>query len=340
VSTHQRPLAIGIEFSDVEFEASVRDGLQAIETALLASVRSDDEFVADAAKYLVEAGGKRFRPLLALLAAHFGNPEADGVVMSAVVCELTHLATLYHDDVMDEATVRRGAMSANSRWSNTVAILTGDFLFSRASDILADLGPEAVRIQARCFERLVTGQIRETVGPKPGADPIDHYLGVLAQKTGSLIAASAELGARFAGVDEQTVDSLRAFGEQIGVAFQISDDILDIASETGQSGKTPGTDLREGVQTLPMLYALRLSDDGHADADAQRLGSLVSRPITDPAEHADALALLRSSDALEQARETMLSYADAARSTLSTLQKVPARVALEALVDLVVLRTG
>jgi heptaprenyl diphosphate synthase len=327
--------AIGIEFDDRELESSVRAGLDAIELALRASVRSEDEFVDGAAKYLVDAGGKRFRPLLALLAAQFGDPAADGVVMSAVVCELTHLATLYHDDVMDEATVRRGAESANSRWNNTVAILTGDFLFARASDILADLGPEAVRIQARCFERLVTGQIRETVGPKDGADPIDHYLAVLADKTGSLIAASAELGARFAGVDDQVVESLRAYGEQIGVAFQISDDILDIASERGQSGKTPGTDLREGVQTLPVLYALR-----SAEADSARLRELVSKPITDDAEHAEALALLRASYATEQARETMLSYADAARATLSALPDVPARAALEALADLVVLRTG
>jgi heptaprenyl diphosphate synthase len=192
-----------------------------------------------------------------------------------------------------------------------------------------------VRIQARCFQRLVSGQIRETVGPRPGVDPIDHYLDVLADKTGSLIATSAELGARFAGVDDGLIESLRAYGEQIGVAFQISDDILDIASETGQSGKTPGTDLREGVQTLPVLYALR-----DAGADTSRLAELVSKPITDDAEHAEALGLLRSSDALAQARETMLGYADAARAALRSLPDVPARAALEALADMVVLRTG
>ena len=286
--------------------------MQAVEVALRASVRSEDEFVADVARYLVMAGGKRFRPLLALLAAQFGYPEADGVVMSAVVCELTHLATLYHDDVMDEATVRRGAVAANSRWTNTVAILTGDFLFARASDILADLGPEAVRIQARCFERLVTGQIRETVGPKPGVDPIEHYLAVLADKTGSLIATSAEFGARFAGVDPDTVDSLRVFGEQFGIAFQISDDIIDIASDTGQSGKTPGTDLREGVQTLPVLYALQSTDP--AGAPAARTDQ--------PADHRrrracrGAALLMRSPTAIEQARQTVQSYAEAARGAL------------------------
>ena len=330
-------LAVGIEFDDPVLEATVRDGLQTIESALKAAVRSEDEFVSSVAKYLVNAGGKRFRPLLALLAAQFGDVDADtdGVVMSAVVCELTHLATLYHDDVMDEATVRRGATAANTRWTNTVAILTGDFLFARASDILADLGPEAVRIQARCFERLVTGQIRETVGPKAGVDPVDHYLSVLADKTGSLIATSAEFGARFAGVDEHTVDCLRDFGEQFGMAFQISDDILDIASESGQSGKTPGTDLREGIQTLPVLYALQSTD-----AAGSRLRELISRPLDDDDEHAEALVLLRSSEALQQARATVLEYAESARATIAGLPELPAKAALQALADLVVVRSA
>ena len=254
---------------------------------------------------------------------------------AAVVVELTHLATLYHDDVMDEARVRRGAVSANARWDNTVAILTGDFLFSRASNLLADLGPHGVRLQARTFERLVTGQIRETVGPKPGADAIDHYLAVLADKTGSLIATAAEFGGHYSGADEGTVATLRDFGEQIGVAFQISDDILDIASESDQSGKTPGTDLREGVPTLPVLYALRSDDRG-----ADELRDLVSHPLIDDAEHAKALRLLRDSTALDQARGTLQSYADSARDMLAGLPDLPARAAFEALTDIVTARTG
>ena len=199
------------------------------------------------------AGGKRFRPMLALLAAQLGDPDAPEVIVAPPwSCELTHLATLYHDDVMDEAAVRRGAPSANSRWSNSVAILTGDLLFARASDLLADLGPEAVRIQARTFERLVTGQIRETVGARPGEDPVAHHLAVLADKTGSLVATSARFGAGFAGVDASLVEALTAFGEEVGVAFQLSDDLLDIVSEGGASGKSPGTDLREGIATLPV----------------------------------------------------------------------------------------
>ena len=216
--------------------ASMAEGLARVEAALTDAVGSEHAFIREAAGHLMSAGGKRFRPMLALLAAQLGDPDAPGVTESAVVCELTHLATLYHDDVMDEASVRRGAPSANSRWSNSIAILTGDLLFARASDLLADLGPEAVRIQARTFERLVTGQIRETVGAQAGDDPVAHYLEVLADKTGSLVATSARFGASFAGVDVELVRALTAFGEEVGVAFQLSDDLIDIVSEVGASG--------------------------------------------------------------------------------------------------------
>src|SRR5918993_118678 len=212
---------------------ALADGLARVEDALTSSVTSEHPFVSEAAGHLMAAGGKRFRPMLALLAAQLGDPDAPGVVESAVVCELTHLATLYHDDVMDEAAVRRGAPSANSRWGNSVAILTGDFLFARASDLLADLGPEAVRVQARTFERLVTGQLRETVGARDGEDRVSHYLEVLADKTGSLVATSARFGARFAGVSPELVTALTRFGEEVGVAFQLSDDLLDIVSQDG-----------------------------------------------------------------------------------------------------------
>jgi heptaprenyl diphosphate synthase len=327
--------ALGVEFGDAALETSVRAGLDAIENALRDSVRSDDPFVADAAGYLVAAGGKRFRPLVSVLSAHFGDATRPEVVPAAVVIELTHLATLYHDDVMDEAAVRRGAASANSRWDNTVAILTGDFLFSRASNLLADLGPHAVRLQARTFERLVIGQIHETVGPTDGTDPIEHYLSVVADKTGSLIATAAEFGSYYAGVEAPVIERLRVFAEHIGVAFQLSDDILDIASESVESGKTPGTDLREGIATLPVLYALRSGDGAGA-----RLRELVAHPLVEDAEHAEALSLLRGSTALDEARATLQTYADTARGMLAELPDVPARAAFEALTDTVIARTG
>ena len=328
-------IALGLSFDDPALEAAVRGGLDAVEAALREACDSHDVFVNAAAHHLVDAGGKRFRPLVSILASHFGSPDRAEVVPAAVVCELTHLATLYHDDVMDEAPVRRGAASANSRWDNTVAILTGDFLFSRASNILADLGPFAVRLQAQTFERLVIGQIHETVGPVEGADPITHYLDVLADKTGSLIATAAEFGAYYAGATPEVIAGLRTFGEQIGVAFQLSDDILDIASDTDESGKTPGTDLREGIATLPVLYALRSSAPSTA-----RLRDLVSRPLVDDDEHAEALALLRGSDAIAEARQTLAGYALAARATLAAMPHVPARDAFAALTDMVIARTG
>jgi heptaprenyl diphosphate synthase len=329
------PAPLGVTFDDPALELSVRTGLDAIEAVLHEAVRADDEFVSGAASYLIDAGGKRFRPLLTVLAGHFGDPSRPEITAAGAVCEITHLATLYHDDVMDEAPVRRGSESANARWDNTIAILTGDFLFSRASNILADLGPYAVRLQAQTFERLVIGQIRETVGPREGDDPIEHYLAVLADKTGSLIATAAEFGAHFAGADPAVIDGLRVFAQRIGVAFQLSDDILDIASESAESGKTPGTDLREGVATLPVLYALR-SDS----PDTDRLRVLVAAPIVDDAEVAEALTLLRASSALDEAQKTLRGYADSAREALAGLPDVPARAALEALTDIVTARTG
>jgi heptaprenyl diphosphate synthase len=315
--------------------AALADGLARVESALATAVGSEHPFVREAAGHLMAAGGKRFRPMLALLAAQLGDPDAPEVTRAAVVCELTHLATLYHDDVMDEAAVRRGAPSANSRWTNSIAILTGDLLFARASDLLADLGPEAVRVQAQTFERLVTGQIRETVGAQPGDDPIAHYLEVLADKTGSLVATSARFGAGFAGVEEPLVASLTAFGEEVGVAFQISDDLLDIVSQGGASGKSPGTDLREGIATLPALFALAGDDPAEA-----RLRELVAAPISDDAEHAEALALLRASDALTRANEVLGQYADRARARLDAVPAGDVRDALSALCDYVVTRTS
>ncbi len=326
---------LGLLLPDADLEASLGDGLAQVELGLRAAVASDDPFVADASRYLVDAGGKRFRPLLVLLAAQFGDPQASGVVPAGVVVELTHLATLYHDDVMDEAELRRGAQSANSRWDNTIAILTGDFLFARSSAILADLGPEAVRIQAHTFERLCTGQIRETVGPRTGQDPVAHHLAVVADKTGSLIAASGRYGALMSGAPSEAVEAMSRFGERIGVAFQLADDLVDITSESMQSGKTPGTDLREGIPTLASLLALA----GDLPGD-RRLRELLSRPLPDDAEHAEALALLRSHPAIESARAEANRWADSARGELTSLPEGAARDVLELLCDYVVSRTG
>ncbi len=325
---------LALPLGDGAVEADLRAGLATVEELLRDAVKSGYPFVTETSRHLVDAGGKRYRPLLVLLAAQFGDKNAPGVVPAAVVVELTHLATLYHDDVMDEAAMRRGAVSANARWSNTVAILTGDFLFARASDVLADLGPEAVRLQARTFERLVTGQIRETVGPGAGDDPVEHYLSVVIDKTGSLIATSARFGAMLSGADEQTIDVLTRFGERFGVAFQLSDDVLDVASESAESGKVPGTDLREGISTLPVLHARRSNDP----ADA-RLLELLDGDLTDESLRAEALTLLRGHSAMDAARADVRRWADDAKDVLAPLPDVPAKAVLLSLCDAVVSRT-
>ncbi|WP_030700867.1 MULTISPECIES: polyprenyl synthetase family protein [unclassified Streptomyces] len=329
----------GLHVRDQALEADVQSGLAAVEAGLLEATKSDVPFITEAAQHLLRAGGKRFRPLLVMLASQFGDPDAPGVVPAAVVVELTHLATLYHDDVMDEADVRRGVPSANTRWGNSVAVLTGDFLFARASHILADLGPEAVRIQAEAFERLVTGQILETAGPRDGRDPGDHYLDVLSGKTGSLVAVSGRFGALMSGADERTVDVLTQYGERLGIAFQLADDVLDIASDSHESGKTPGTDLREGIPTLPVLR-LRAQAAADGKPDDLELVELLDGDLSSDEALAEVLRRLRAHPALEQARQDTVRYAQEARATLAPLPEGYAKSALEELCDTVVHRAG
>jgi heptaprenyl diphosphate synthase len=325
-----------VELSDAALAAEVVQGLALVEDGLREAARAQHDLLGETSAYLMEAGGKRFRATLVLLAAQFGSPRDPRIVPAAVAIELTHLATLYHDDVMDEADVRRGSQSANARWGNSVAILTGDFLFARASTILADLGPEAVRIQAETFNRLVAGQINETIGPRPGQDLLDHYMGVITDKTSSLIATAGQFGAMFSGAPDGVAARLAPACAAIGVAWQLSDDILDVTSESAQSGKTPGTDLREGVTTLPVLHALRAA--GPQDA---RLVELLSKgDLSDPGEHADALGLLRAHPAMEMARNDLRQWIDRARSEIVALPDVPARAAFEQMCDFVIGRAG
>jgi heptaprenyl diphosphate synthase len=326
---------LGVPATDPDLEERLRKRLHEIEEGLRAATRSEFPLVTEAAQHLTFAGGKRFRPMLLLLAAEFGDPSASGVVPSALVVELTHVATLYHDDVMDEAQLRRGAPSANTNWSNSVAILVGDFLFAQASQIVADLGTDAVRLQARTFARLVQGQIRETQGPDEPRVALEHYLRVVADKTGSLIATSALFGAQMAGAPRPVQRAMRDFGERIGTAFQLADDIIDVVGRQEDLGKAPGTDLREGVPTLPSLVAM--TDPRPEDG---RLVELLSRPLTDDTEHAEGLRLLRTSPAIDLSRAYVQAEADAARVLLSDLPDIPARYALESLCDAVVTRSA
>jgi len=343
--------AVPVDFSDPALAADIADGLVGVEKVLAEAAVTEEALLTEASRHLIDAGGKRFRATLVLLAAHFGDSRDERIVPAAAAIELTHLATLFHDDVMDEASIRRGLPSANSRWSNTIAILTGDFLFARASGILAELGTEAIRIQAETFTQLVSGQVAETLGPRPGQDPLVHYLRVVENKTASLIATAGRFGAMFSDAPADVVARITAASHALGVAFQLSDDILDVASESAQSGKAPGTDLREGVRSLPVLHALAPPAAGPAAAGPPAAGSpgagdarlreLLSQDgLADDSEHAEALALLRAHPAMDAARADLRRWSDVARSEVAGLPDVPARHAFEVMCDFVVERTS
>ena len=317
-----------------EFTDNVTAKLALVEEELSRQAGADTPFVTEAANHIISAGGKRFRPLLVTLCSQFGKPVADvDLVRAAVVMELTHVASLYHDDVMDEASIRRGAESANSRWGNSVAIMVGDFLFARASETVAKLGTEYVALQTRTFSRLVQGQIAETRGPQPDEDPLEHYLQVVSDKTASLISAAAVFGAMVSDASAEIVESLREFGEQIGSVFQLSDDIIDITST--RTGKTPGTDLREGVATLPTLM-LQASTDPADD----ELKDLLTADLMDQHNLDRALAGLRASHVIDEARAVVQRRADLARDHLAILPAGDARTALETLCDEIVSRSS
>jgi len=314
---------IGIPNLDNQLEQFLISDLNKVEDLMRSHIKGDYPLVVETSRHLVEAGGKRLRPLLTLLAAQFGDPTNYDIIKAAVCCELTHLATLYHDDVMDDAVLRRGVVSANKKWDNAVAILTCDYLFSKVSDMLADIGPEAVKLQAKTFERLVIGQIKETQGKSEGLSQIDHYMKVVADKTGSLIATSARFGALLSGAPMEVVETLTKFGEKIGVAFQVADDLLDIASTETASGKTPGTDLKEGVPTLVTLFVM--ADNDSAD---KVLIEKLSKPISEE-DLSGVIQELRNHKALKKVQDYLSNVAKEANQLLVDLPNGPAKSALE-----------
>ncbi|MBT5616261.1 MAG: polyprenyl synthetase family protein, partial [Microbacteriaceae bacterium] len=287
------------------------------------------EDIADAvARYLFSAGGKRVRPLLTLLTSQWGEGINERVIRAAQIIELTHLATLYHDDVMDEAAQRRGVDATQTVWGNSVAILAGDLLFARAGSLVASQGQQAITLQAATFERLCLGQMRETVGPKEGQDPIEHYLSVLSDKTGSLIALSAEMGIRMSGGSEDLVPPLRRFGEKVGIAFQLVDDVIDLSDRGAGTGKPPGTDVRRGVTTLPMLYLeQRASSDAEAAELLGRLHLGTQGEATEEQFH-QAIQDLREHDVTAA---TMAKARDMADDAIAELSPVPAGIVRDAL---------
>lgn len=323
------------------FALAIEDGLQLVEDGLLREMTFADNLADVTARYLFEAGGKRIRPTLALLTAQLGLGNTPEVIIAAQSMEMTHLASLYHDDVMDDAEVRRGVPSAQSVWGNSVAILTGDLLFARAGRLIASLGEKAVSLQAATFERLCLGQLHETIGPTPTDDPIEHYLQVLSDKTGSLISAAAQVGVIFSDAPEEFQEPVLLFGEKIGVAFQLIDDVIDLAAEVEETGKTPGTDLRSGVSTLPLLYLRR---QAISDANAAALVSRIERgvqggPVASE-EFTVAIAELREHDVTRATLDEAHRWAREGIAALSPLPDGPVRKALTRFADTLVERSN
>lgn len=320
------------KLGDAKLLKQIESDLKVVENRIQEATAQTDSVVNTMSNHLAQAGGKRLRPLLVLLTSHLGSGTNSAVMEAAVVMEVTHLATLYHDDVMDEASTRRGVDAAHVVWGNSIAILTGDLLFARAANIVSHLGTDALQLQAQVFEQLVLGQLHETIGPGD-ADPLQHYLDVVRDKTGSLIALSARMGALLSGADEAFQESLQLYGERVGIAFQLADDLIDIRASKKDSGKVAGTDILAGVPTLP---ALLLS--GYEDAESKQLAADIAS--ASEANIASVLERLRNHPVMAEAEEVTDSWAEMAIDALRPLPSGSVKSALEAFARAVVDRKG
>lgn len=335
--------AIPSRSDEPTLERVVESSLETVEDLLLGSIVGFGDLVDRLTSHLAEAGGKRLRPLLTLISAQLGAPHraaSEAVIDAATAVELTHLASLYHDDVMDSAPSRRGVDSAQIIWGNNRAILAGDLLFARASRLIAGLGPESVEYHARMFERLCMGQLNETFGPEPDADPVEFYLQVLADKTGSLVAAAAHLGAFHAGAGKEVAGMVETFGENVGVAFQLADDVLDLASPAEVTGKTPGTDLREGVNTMPVLLLKEAERAGTLDPEGRRILELLDQDLTSDEALEEVVEALCAHPVLEQTRDLARAWAQKAVDALEGLPESDAKDSLEAFAMMMVDRAA
>ena len=343
-ATQALPMRLFRGAQDRRQAKALQDQLELIEAGLLENLGFASA-VADApARYLLDAGGKRIRPMLTLLASELGEGPNELVRQAAQAVEITHLASLYHDDVMDDAKLRRGVPAAQTVWSNSIAILAGDLLFARASTLVSGMGEEAILLQARTFERLCLGQLHETVGPQPGDEPIAHYLQVLADKTGALIACAARMGVMFGRGPIEYADPVMEYGERIGVAFQLIDDVIDLSPKKEQTGKRAGTDLRAGVATLPLLLLRDRAAQGNT-ADAALLAS-IDAGVAAIAEGADPGLLdpeveaLRAHEVTRETEATARRWAEDAVRTLEVLPKSSVKRALERMAESIVSREG
>lgn len=296
-----------------------------IEAAMRAAVVTNDAYLTELASHLIVAGGKRLRPVITAVAGQVGGGQVtDDIVQGGVSCELVHLGSLYHDDVMDEAETRRGVETVNARWGNLQAILAGDFLLSKASEIAASLGTEVAGLLARTIGWLCEGQIEELRHTYNAARTEPSYLASIGGKTASLYGTAARIGGIVAGLERPTIDALTEYGIAYGMVFQIVDDILDLTATAEQLGKPSGHDMEEGVYTLPVLHTLAAGN-----VAAEELRDMLGKPL-DAAEREKGLAIVRTEGGIASAVEVANTYVAAAVAACSTLGQSAAVEAMRA----------
>ncbi|MBJ7362027.1 MAG: polyprenyl synthetase family protein [Ilumatobacteraceae bacterium] len=305
-----------------DLESSDADRLR-LDEALMASVKTPDAYLTEIASHLLLAGGKRLRPMFSVVASQVaGGPTTEEAIQGGISCELVHLGSLYHDDVMDESPTRRGVETVNAKWGNLQAILAGDFLLARASEIAASLGTEVAALLARTIGRLCEGQIEELRHTYNVARPLESYLSSISGKTASLYSTAARIGGLVSKFDRGLVNALTAYGEAFGMVFQIVDDVLDLSATDAQLGKPSGHDMVEGVYTLPVLYTL-----ANGGVPASELADVLGKPLN-VAERDKALSIVRSNGGIEAAIELAEMYVEAAEEACQDLPNTAATVAL------------
>jgi heptaprenyl diphosphate synthase len=307
----------------------LEEALGALELRLADAVRSGDGFLDEVATHLISAGGKRLRPALALAAATGGGrPASLADLDGAVAVELVHLASLYHDDVMDEAPMRRSVPSVNARFGNLVAIVAGDFLLARSAELAAGLGAEVARLLAHTLARLCQGQLLEVQAAYRTDRTQSSYLSAIEGKTAALMAASCRIGAMTGGLGPPQADALATYGRAFGMAFQLRDDVLDVVGTEEELGKPPGQDLAEGVYTLPVLVALR------DPALGPELAALLGRPLAEP-ERSKARRIVAASPGIARAEALARDYAARAVEATTPLDPMLGRALAELATSLV-----
>jgi len=298
----------------------VWDRVELVEGRLIEASTADDAFLTKIAQHLITAGGKRFRPLLAQLGAELGPVVDYRAIDAGAAVELIHIGSLYHDDVIDEAETRRGAVSVNANWTNTIAILAGDFLMARASEVAADtLGQEAVRLLARTYAELVEGQTLELQLTDDLTHGVEDYYRVIAGKTASLIRTSARLGAMASDAPTETIEAISTATWELGMVFQITDDALDLVATEEVLGKPAGSDIHQGVFTLPVLHAL-------GGPDGERIRTLLSatRPYADESVN-EVISLVRSNGFVDRTLDECDGRLRVAQAAIAVLPEGPVR---------------